>query len=206
MLTEAGKNNLRSFIFSVFSVHAPSRSFDYAAIRVQSSAPVSAPMPVTMSQLENRSYVAAIRQLSTPAAAWVRWAYASRHPDAANHDMEIVARNLWDDYSSTLHSTTEEQRERIMRLVQPAMEQVAVVQRLGKKRYSRADLYDLTGCPESSWQRDMQPHWKALQDNLKNQDNAALRRLSLIFDIVDQRKALGSAYEIAANAQMSIAV
>ena len=196
-MTNAIKSRIRSIIYFSFAVSAPSRSFDYSAVRVQSSAPTSAPMPVSVSQLEMRSYVEAIRSLKPYAAAWVRWAYANRHPSAANHDMEVVARFLWSSYSVELEQITIDQTQRIMRVVQPALEQVATQQSTGKKRYSRADLYELSGCPESAWQRDMQPHWKALQDIMRNLDHSALCQLSHEFDAVDQRKALGSANDIA---------
>lgn len=205
MISDATKNYVRNMIYSVFMLHIRSRSFDYSDIRVQSSAPSSAPIPISTLVLDGRAYVAAIRELAPHQSAWVRWAYADRHPTAANDDMEIIARHVWDNYRSTLQDLTETQEIRLMLLVQPALEQVQRVNRLGKKRYKRTDLYEITGCPESSWQRDLQPHWKALQDCIRTIDSTALNHLFYLFEMVEHKKALGSANDIAANTQMRMA-
>lgn len=206
MMSVAAKNAVRHTIYTAFVVYAPSRSFDYSDIRVQKSAPASAALPIPVSMLDARAYVEAIRTLQPAAAAWVRWAYADRHPTAANNDLHTIAHDLWENYRCTLKTITDEQEARLMALVQPALEQVASLLRRGKKKYTRSDLYDLTGAPESSWQRDMQPHWKALQDYLKNLDHRSLTNLGMKFDMVDHRQTLGAAYDVASRVEMRVAV
>ena len=206
MISEAGKQSVRHMIFTAFQVDVPSRSFDYSDIRVQKSAPASPALPVPAHHLDWRAYVAVIRTLQPAAAAWVRWAYADRHPTAANHDLHTIAHDLWENYRCTLTAITDEQEARLMALVQPALEQVAALNRRGKKKYRRTDLYEITGAPESSWQRDMQPHWKALQDYLKNLDHRALTALDMKFAMVNHRHELGAAYDVASRAEMRVAV
>ena len=170
---------LRSEIAFSFSVYQTSRSFEYDAVRVQTSAPSRAPVPDGV-YLEQTQIVRVLRLLRPHEQAWLRYAYAVRdfNLEMVQSDKEAAAVWLWESQASTLFQMTPDKRKRAMGLLVPALDNTAWLLSTGKRKYSARDLVDLTSettaATMNCWKRDWAPFWRSLNEELQRFDYQTL--------------------------------
>jgi len=175
---------------------APSRSFDYSDVRVQTSAPSSAPIPAGV-YLEDCTIIRVIGQLRPHEQAWLRYCYAVRSTEKEWEDIETVAQWLWKEHLSTLDAEgkkmSPERQERLYGFILPALQQIQAEAKRGQRLYRIQKLLDLTanttGATKGCWKRDWHPHWNGLCGILRKLDHDALVLAIGAFTNDEKRKA-----------------
>lgn len=178
MSLEGAQNEMRRLIAWSFTHFEKSSSFDYSAVRVQTSAPSSAPIPVPNQTLEQTRIVRVLRTMSPEQAAWLRFSYAARDALSEWDDLSLVGCHVFEKCLADCTELTEQKKQRLMGFVLPALQHVRKGVNTGRKLYTVKQLIDLTqnsaGATENCWKRDFAPFWKALNGALINLDHLAL--------------------------------
>lgn len=180
-------DRMRILIGVAFTHFEQSQSFDYGQIRVQTSAPSSAPVPVKDLTLKQAQIVRLVRSLKPEQAAWLRYCYAKRDTGSEWADIEHTSVYVFSRCLSQFEGITQEKRQRLMGFVLPALQQIQYEQNSGKRLYTTARLIELTSdtasATQSCWKRDWAPFWRAMCGELRNLDHKALLDLIDAFDL-----------------------
>lgn len=156
-----------------------SQSFDYSAVRVQTSAPSSPPVPIPNESLAQTRVIRALRTLEPIESAWLRYAYGNREALLEWDDITVVACQVFKQCLAQFDCTPEKQ-QRLQGLVLPALQQVRCEKNTGKRLYTAAKLIELTRehtqATQGCWKRDFAPFWRVLCTALINLDHVALKR------------------------------
>lgn len=199
-------DSMRFKISYAFTHFEQSRSFDYSQIRVQTSAPSSAPVPVRDVTLKQAQFVRLVRALKPEQAAWLRYCYAKRDMAAEWADIECVSVFVFTRCLQQFEGITAEKRQRLMGFVLPALQQIQHEQNTGKRLYTTAALIELTegtaSATQACWKRDWAPFWRALCGELRNLDHKALLDMLVAVDI--DRIRVKPHNRIVVNAQMRL--
>jgi len=181
------KEEMRDLIGWAFTHCLSSRSFDYSQVRVQTSAPASAAVPVPNMTLKQARVVRVLRDLAPEQASWLRYAYAGRDALSEYPDIETTAKWLWLNHQSTLGELTQAKQSRLQGFVLPALQQIRHEQNTGERLYTTARLLELTADSVSAtqpcWKRDWAPHWRTMCGDLRNLDHVALLTALAKYDL-----------------------
>lgn len=178
MSNECALEEMRGLIAFSFEHVERSRSFDYSELRVQTSAPLSASVPVPSHTLSQTRVVRVLRTLPLYQAAWLRYAYA--HRDALDEwdDLASVACHVFEACVAQMSELTPEKKTRLQGFVLPALQHVRHEMNTGNRLYTTAKLIELTqstaNATQSCWKRDWAPFWKALCLALRIMDRQGL--------------------------------
>ncbi len=178
MSMEGALEEMKGLIAWSFAHTERSRSFDYSELRVQTSAPSSAAVPVPNQTLEQTRIVRVLRTLDPLQAAWLRYGYAHRDALTEWDDLALVACQVFNQCLAQFPEATPEKQNRLQGFVLPALQQIRNQVNGNRKLYTIPQLIELsadtTAATESCWKRDWAPFWRCLQAELINLDHLAL--------------------------------
>ena len=216
MSMEGAQEEMKGLIAWSFAHSQRSRSFDYSELRVQTSAPSSAAVPVPNQTLEQTRIVRVLRTLNPLEGAWLRYSYAHRDALTEWDDIVLVACQLFNKCLAQFPEATPEKQKRLQGFVLPALQQVRNQVNGNRKLYSIPQLIELsaatTRATESCWKRDWAPFWRCLCAELINLDHSSLLNAVYAHD-GDQahtheagRKCVNAFNRIAGKPQMRLTV